>query len=64
MQASAYHQSTDEDEVGLLETQGPLPVDHHQTHHPKVPDDEGKAEPVDHQLLNHQSLTAAQNGWP
>lgn len=32
------HESADHDEVGLLQHQGPLPVDAHHAHRPEVPD--------------------------
>ena len=52
-----HNKGADEDEVGLLQTQRTLPVDHHQTHHAKVPDEKGKREPVQHQVVDIQDLT-------
>ncbi len=36
-------------------------MDDHQPHHTKVPDDEGKAEPIDHQLLDVHYLPTIQS---
>lgn len=54
-------ESTDYDEVGLLQPQGTLPVDHHDAHDTKVPYAEGPGDPVQGQVVHHADVPAI--GW-
>ena len=51
-----HHECTDKDEIGLLQSEGAFPVDHGQSHHPKVPDPEGKGEPVDGKVVHLEDV--------
>lgn len=55
------HEGADHDEVGLLEPQGPLPVDAHHAHHTKVPDDDGQREVVHGQVVGLEHLPVGHN---
>lgn len=50
------HEGADHDEVGLLEPQGPLPVDAHHAHHAKIPDDDGQRKVVHGQVVGLEHL--------
>ena len=50
------HERTDKYEICLLQSEGPLPMDHRQSHHPKVPDPEGKGDPVDGKVVHLEDV--------
>ena len=55
-------ESTDYDEVGLLQPQGALPVDHHYAHDTKVPNAEGPGDPVQGQVVHHTDVSVIGRG--
>ena len=55
----AHRESTDHNEVGLLQAQGALPVDDHYPHDSKVPDGKGPGDPVQGQVVHHTDVTVS-----
>lgn len=51
------HECADDDEIGLLQMQGPLPVDTHHAHRPEVPDDHDQRWIVHRNVVRLEHLT-------
>lgn len=56
------HEGADEDEVGLLQHEGPLPVDADHPHGAEVPDEHGHRRVVHGHVVRLEHLPAEQSG--